>query len=378
MICSPDKDMAQCVRDDRSAARSTPWITYDEDGAVAKWESSSVHPRPAGTVGDAADGYRGRPAGPRVGRGGGPTVRLTRRHPGQGLRLGRAGPARRRSATLRERRDEVFLRRWPACGRRPLAESVDDSAGTGHHRPRWEAFTTRSAWPLRSRPHRWLAELTVCRRVRRAPVAERWAAAPRPRRRPVPRARSNHGPPDMSETVAPARAASGPLRPSQADTGHMSSEGLQIGPPTAMPAERRRPSRRSPGSRRGSPRAARQARPSMVATTVGHGSFVLAAIGRPFRSRPRWRSRAFRREPGRGHADRRNPIDDQANRHAEDGNPVVRSAFRRAVDDPHPVAIPVAIRIPRPGRVIGSRPGAPRGSAPRLVVDPVTTSLGLC
>jgi 5'-3' exonuclease len=63
VICSPDKDLAQCVRDDRVVL----WdrrrdLTYDAAGVRAKWgvEPSAVADRLA-LVGDAADGYPGIP-----------------------------------------------------------------------------------------------------------------------------------------------------------------------------------------------------------------------------------------------------------------------------------------------------------------------------
>lgn len=63
IICTPDKDMAQCVVDGRVVL----WdrrrdLTYDADGVRAKWgvDPSSVADRLA-LVGDAADGYPGLP-----------------------------------------------------------------------------------------------------------------------------------------------------------------------------------------------------------------------------------------------------------------------------------------------------------------------------
>src|SRR5512135_2270062 len=63
LICTPDKDMAQCVRDDRVVL----WdrrrdLVYDDAGVRAKWgvPPASVPDRLA-LVGDAADGFPGLP-----------------------------------------------------------------------------------------------------------------------------------------------------------------------------------------------------------------------------------------------------------------------------------------------------------------------------
>lgn len=63
IICSVDKDLAQCVRGDRVVLRDRMrTITYDEDGVVAKF---GVHPETIpdylALVGDSADGYPGLP-----------------------------------------------------------------------------------------------------------------------------------------------------------------------------------------------------------------------------------------------------------------------------------------------------------------------------
>lgn len=63
VICSVDKDLAQCVRGDRVVLRDRMrTITYDEDGVVAKF---GVHPESIpdylALVGDSADGYPGLP-----------------------------------------------------------------------------------------------------------------------------------------------------------------------------------------------------------------------------------------------------------------------------------------------------------------------------
>ena len=63
VICTPDKDLAQCVRDGRVVLRDRRRaITYDSDGVVAKWgvPPESI-PDLLALVGDSSDGYPGLP-----------------------------------------------------------------------------------------------------------------------------------------------------------------------------------------------------------------------------------------------------------------------------------------------------------------------------
>ena len=63
VICSVDKDLAQCVRGDRVVLRDRMrTITYDEDGVVAKFgvRPESI-PDYLALVGDSSDGYPGLP-----------------------------------------------------------------------------------------------------------------------------------------------------------------------------------------------------------------------------------------------------------------------------------------------------------------------------
>jgi 5'-3' exonuclease len=63
LICTPDKDMAQCVVDDRVVLRDRRrQITYDRAGVLEKWgvEPASI-PDWLALVGDSADGYPGLP-----------------------------------------------------------------------------------------------------------------------------------------------------------------------------------------------------------------------------------------------------------------------------------------------------------------------------
>ena len=63
LICSPDKDLAQCVRADRVVLRDRRRdLTYDHGEVVAKWGVAPASiPDLLALVGDAADGYPGLP-----------------------------------------------------------------------------------------------------------------------------------------------------------------------------------------------------------------------------------------------------------------------------------------------------------------------------
>jgi 5'-3' exonuclease len=63
VICTPDKDMAQCVVDERIVLRDRRQaITYDEAAVLAKWgvRPASI-PDWLALVGDSSDGYPGLP-----------------------------------------------------------------------------------------------------------------------------------------------------------------------------------------------------------------------------------------------------------------------------------------------------------------------------
>ncbi len=163
LICSPDKDLAQCVRDERVVlVDRRRRITYDEDGVIAKWgvRPESI-PDLLALVGDAADGYPGLPG---WGSKSAATVLL---------RYGSLDAIPRHAAdwdvpvrgavslaaTLADRRDEVMLYRTLARLRTdaPLSQtSPDELRWQGAPRERWLAFCDEIRLPrLRSRPHRW-------------------------------------------------------------------------------------------------------------------------------------------------------------------------------------------------------------------------------
>lgn len=166
VICSPDKDLAQCVRGERVVLLDRRRrLTYDEAGVVAKWgvRPASI-PDLLALVGDAADGYPGLP-----GWGAKSAAAVL-------LRYGtlEAIPARASdwdlavrgsvvlAATLQDRLDEAFLYRTLARLRTdaPLAETtVEELRWRGTPRGRWQAFCDEIGLAqLRSRPHRWLAD----------------------------------------------------------------------------------------------------------------------------------------------------------------------------------------------------------------------------
>ena len=67
IICTPDKDLAQCVRGTRVVQLNRrTGVTFDEAGVIGKFGVSPVSiPDYLALVGDAADGYPGFPAGER-------------------------------------------------------------------------------------------------------------------------------------------------------------------------------------------------------------------------------------------------------------------------------------------------------------------------
>jgi 5'-3' exonuclease len=166
LICSPDKDMAQCVRDERVVLLDRRRrITYDRDGVVAKWgvEPASI-PDLLALVGDAADGYPGLP-----GWGSKSAAAVLRRYGSLDAIPARASEwdvpvrgAATLAATLRDHRDEVFLYRTLARLRTdaPLPEaSFEELRWRGAPRARWQAFCDEIGLArLRSRPHRWLPD----------------------------------------------------------------------------------------------------------------------------------------------------------------------------------------------------------------------------
>lgn len=174
LVCTPDKDMAQLVRGDRIVL----WdrrrqIVYDEAGVREKWGVAPPSiPDWLAVVGDSSDGYPGIPG---WGAKGAAAVLARYGHleevpqkasawevPGVG-----GGRAVSLAAALRDHWDEALLYRDLARLRTvddgvPLRqEHPDDLRWDGAPRAAWEGFCDE--WGLdrlRSRPHRWLDEVS--------------------------------------------------------------------------------------------------------------------------------------------------------------------------------------------------------------------------
>ncbi len=165
LICTPDKDMAQCVIDDRVVLRDRRrQITYNRDGVLEKWgvEPASI-PDWLALVGDSSDGYPGLP-----GWGAKSAAGVLRRYgsidaiPAKASEWDVPGVsgAVRLAAVLTEQHDAAILYRTLARLRldTPIPQAhAAELEWRGTPRATWEAFCDR--WGLdrlRARPHRWL------------------------------------------------------------------------------------------------------------------------------------------------------------------------------------------------------------------------------
>jgi 5'-3' exonuclease len=164
LICTPDKDMAQCVVDERVVLRDRRrQITYDRAGVLEKWgvEPASI-PDWLALVGDSSDGYPGLP-----GWGAKSAAAVLRRygsiddipaHASQWDVKGVTG-AIRLAAVLVEQREAALLYRTLARLRldTPIPQATAaELEWSGTPRAVWEAFCDR--WGLerlRARPHAW-------------------------------------------------------------------------------------------------------------------------------------------------------------------------------------------------------------------------------
>ncbi len=170
LVCTPDKDMAQCVRGERVVL----WdrrrdVVYDDAGVRAKWgvPPSSVADRLA-LVGDAADGFPGLPgwgdksASAVLARYG--TLELIPPSVADWDVPGvRGAPAL--AATLREQMADALLFRDLARLRTtsdgvPIPQvDVEELRWEGADRARWTSFCDEwGLTRLTGRPHRWLGE----------------------------------------------------------------------------------------------------------------------------------------------------------------------------------------------------------------------------
>lgn len=168
VVCTPDKDMAQLVRDAHvvllDRRRRT---TYDEDAVIAKWgvRPASI-PDWLALVGDSSDGFPGLP-----GWGAKSAAAVLMRYGSLEAIPPRAAAwdvkslrgAAVLAATLREQWDMALLYRSLARlrtaddGVQIPQSDVEELRWLGVPRARWAAFCDR--WSLagaRNRPHRWV------------------------------------------------------------------------------------------------------------------------------------------------------------------------------------------------------------------------------
>ena len=155
VIMTPDKDMAQCVREDGKVVcydrRQQKLI--DADGVRARFGVSPESiPDFLALVGDSADGYPGIPGWGKVSAGdAADALRAPRGHPRARLGVGvsvRGGATL--AAALRDHRDEAFLFRELATldHGRAAAETLDDLRWRGAHRADFTAMAEELGVPV--------------------------------------------------------------------------------------------------------------------------------------------------------------------------------------------------------------------------------------
>lgn len=163
LICTPDKDLAQCVRDDRVVLRDRRRdLTYDAAAVVDHWGVTPESiPDYLALVGDTADGYPGL-----AGWGKLSAAVVLRRYRHLEAIPGRAAEwdiavrnAPVLAATLRERWDDALLYRELAVLRTdsPVPQrDADELRWRGADRAAFEAFCdTLGLDRLRAAPHLW-------------------------------------------------------------------------------------------------------------------------------------------------------------------------------------------------------------------------------
>ena len=162
VICTPDKDLAQCVLEQKIVQRDRRrMITYDEDGVRAKFGVSPTSITDwLALVGDASDGYPGLPGWGAVSAS---TVLARWKH----LEAIPLDPSRwevkvrgadRLATTLRDHMDDALLFRRLATLRRdvPLDQTLDDLRWRGVSRDRWLALCEELGFErMKERPHLW-------------------------------------------------------------------------------------------------------------------------------------------------------------------------------------------------------------------------------
>jgi 5'-3' exonuclease len=169
VVCTPDKDLAQLVRDGRVVLLDRRRrIVYDEAAVIAKWgvRPGSI-PDWLALVGDSSDGFPGLPGWGAKSAAAvllryGSLEAIPPKASAWDVRSLRGGVAL--AATLRERSEEALLYRSLARlrtiedGVKIPQLSVSELQWTGTPRPAWQAFCDRWGLPrLRDRPHRWAA-----------------------------------------------------------------------------------------------------------------------------------------------------------------------------------------------------------------------------
>ena len=162
MICTPDKDLAQCVDGQHVVQRDRRRkITYDEDGVRAKYGVSPASiPDWLALVGDAADGYPGLPG---WGEKSASALLARWRHldaiprdPSQWEVAVRG--ADKLAVTLRDRMGDALLFRRLATLRRdvPLPQMLEELRWRGVPRDPWLQLCDELGFEsLKERPHRW-------------------------------------------------------------------------------------------------------------------------------------------------------------------------------------------------------------------------------
>jgi 5'-3' exonuclease len=167
LICTPDKDMAQLVDDERVVLLDRRRrITYDEPAVLVKWGvPPSAIPDWLALVGDSSDGYPGLPgwgakSAAAVLARYGSLEAIPEKASAWDVKSLRGGPVL--AATLRERWEEVQLYRSLARlrtvddGVEIPQRSVAELEWQGTPRPGWEAFCEQWGLPqYAGRPHRW-------------------------------------------------------------------------------------------------------------------------------------------------------------------------------------------------------------------------------
>jgi len=167
LVCTPDKDMAQLVVDERVVLLDRRRrITYDEPAVLVKWGvPPSAIPDWLALVGDSSDGYPGLPgwgakSAAAVLARYGSLEAIPEKASAWDVKSLRGAPVL--AATLRERWDEVQLYR--SLARLRTAEDgvdipqhgVDELRWRGTPRAGWDAFCTEWGLPqYAGRPHRW-------------------------------------------------------------------------------------------------------------------------------------------------------------------------------------------------------------------------------